>query len=256
MYDQSAPLHQVLARQAIQNAKEIEADHGELLERLKATLDAQFDLLRLTAWTLGDGELGSRGETEPVLFSALHKNTFVFFSSIDLVHRGFYGSACTLLRPIFEALVIAKYCSTASRANVFNKWRAGKYVHLVNEVLDQVRQPLVEIRLLWKGLHTLVHATKYAQQVEHEYVKVKKEVLATLGIVQVLLYWNHHLLTRHFLTRSSIYYTRSYGDRTRFESARAHERLLAKRARREIAGEGSRLLREYCAKWVAKRNGD
>lgn len=252
MYGDPKPLHQLLADQAIANSADIENDHGELIARLNACLDAQFELLRFTIWTLKDGEFGARGETEPILFLALHKNAFVFFSSIDLAKRGFYGPACTLLRPIFEALAIAKYCSITSESNVFKRWRAGKYVHLLKHVLDHITHPLTEMRTLWNGLNSLVHATKHAQQVEHQYAKTKKEVRATLGIIQVLLYWNHHLLTRHFLTRASIYYTRSYGDRLAFDNARARERALAKRMRKYIAGEGTRLVHEYCSKWVAK----
>ena len=255
MYRDSIPLHQLLADQGIANLKEIGKDYGASLARLNANLDAQFELLRFTIWTLRDGEFGARGEMEPILFSALHKNTFVFFSSIELAQRGFYGPACTLLRPIFEALVIAKYCSIALETRVFDRWRAGKYVHLLNDVLNQVSQPLPEMRTLWNGLHSLVHATKHAQQVEHEYSKTKKEVRATLGIIEVLLYWNHHLLTRHFLTQACIYYTRNYGDRVAFESARAHERAIAKRVRKGFAAEGATLVREYCSKWVAKPKG-
>jgi hypothetical protein len=231
------------------NSSEIKKFHQGLIDDMTSYLDGQYQVLRLTEWTLGNPELGGRGQAETILFSALHKNMFLFFSAIELVRRGLYGPACTLLRSIVESLVLAKFCAKARDPSVLNKWRTGKYVRLV-EVLDRISRPsFAETREIWKGLNGLVHATIYAQQVSMSYADVSKEIRATLGIIHVLLHWNYHLLTRHFLTASTIYYTRTYGDAVALANARATARTIASKTRREFSENGVRLVREYCANW-------
>jgi hypothetical protein len=165
-----------------------------------------------------------------------------------------YGPACTLLRSIVESLVLAKFCAKAEDPTVLNKWRAGEYVHLVNEVLNRISRPsFADTRSVWADLNRFSHATIYAQQVSGRFADVSKEIRATLGITSVLLYWNYHLLARHFLTRSAIYYTGTYGDSSAFKDARRHARALALQTRRSFAKDGARLVREYCAKWEIRQ---
>ena len=246
----ASPTYAHLVELTAANSSEVENFYKGLIDDMTSYLDAQYQVLRLTEWTLGNPELGGRGHVEAILFSALHKNMFLFFSAIELVRRGLYGPACTLLRSIVESLVLAKFCAKADDPTVLNKWRVGKYVRLVEDVLDRVSRPsFPETREIWKDLNRLVHATIYAQQVSMSYADVSKEIRATLGIIRVLLHWNYHLLTRHFLTASTIYYTRRYGDAAAFAEARGAARTIASKTRREFAETGARLVREYYANW-------
>jgi hypothetical protein len=247
------PLYWSLGSAAVANKAAVDAAYKTELRAMAQDFDAQFQLLSFVYWTAGNPELAGRGSTDVVLYSALHKNAVLFFSAIEMTRRGFYGPACTLLRPIVESLVLAKYCALADDTKVFEKWREGKYVHLVYDVLNRVDRPaLGYIRTHWKALHELVRATIYAQQIFYRYSEIEKEIRAVLGIIRVLLYWNYHLLTRHLLTPSKIYYTRTYGDHNAFEKARQRARTFARRARTQFVEDGSKLVREYCARWHLK----
>lgn len=245
-----SPIYAHLVELTTANSSEVEKFHKGLIDDMTSYLDGQYQVLRLTEWTLGNPELGGRGQAEAVLFSALHKNMFLFFSAIELVRRGLYGPTCTLLRSIVESLVLAKFCAKADNPSVLNKWRAGKYVRLVEDVLDHVSRPsFAETREIWRELNRLVHATIYAQQISMSYADVSKEIRGTLGIIRVLLHWNYHLLTRHFLTASTVYYTRTYGDSAALAEARRNVRTIASKTRGQFAENGARLVREYCANW-------
>jgi hypothetical protein len=220
---------------------------------MTAFLDAQYELLRLTFWTTQSDEFSRRGPAQAVLYSALHKNAFLFFSAIDLGRRGLYGPAATLLRPILEALTCAKYCAVAEDSSVFDTWRAGVHVSLRNHVLNRIDHPTTnEIGILWDGLNKMAHATIYAQQLTADFDHIEKEVHGVLAIIWILLAFNYHLLTRHFLTPTAIYYTIRFVDKSRFRLARERAKGMASTFRKSFGEDGRRFLRECCASWRLK----
>jgi hypothetical protein len=226
---------------------------GSRLAEMKLFLDAQYELLRLTFWTTHSDEFSGRGPAQPIIYSALHKNAFLFFSAIDLAQRGLYGPAATLLRPVLESLTCAKYCALAEDPSVLDAWRRGDHVRLTNHVLNRIDHPRIEeLRLLWGELNRMAHASIYAQQLTSDFDEIKKEVHSILGVACLLITFNYHLLTRYFLTAKAIYYTHSFGDKATFESARRNVRLLASSFRQSFSKDGRQFLKECCARWRLK----
>jgi hypothetical protein len=253
MFDPSKPLHQSLEDQCVATRAIADDIYRDYLSEIERFLDAQFELLDLTFWTTHSDEFSGRGPAQTILYSALHKNAFLFFASVDLTRRGLYGPACTLLRPVLEALAIAKYCALSNDTTVFETWRSGEYVSLTNQVLNRIGRPGIgEVRRLWKGLNNMAHASIYSQQISSDFGSIKKELHNTLVIIRMLLVFNYHLLTRHFLTPTTLYYTGSYGDKAKLDSARQRAREMARQIRKSFAKDGRQFLRECCASWQLK----
>ena len=253
MYKRGKPLYQLLTEESDATYRAVGGSYGNPLKAIIGALDLQFEILDHTAWSYGQSHFSGRDVTEPTLISALHKNTFLFFSAIELARRGLFGPANTVLRPIFEALIIAKYCQVSTDTAVFENWFAGKHVHLTNEVLNRIRRPAVdELRIFWKSLNQLSHATVYAQQISPTYKDIKNDIGVTLSLVQLLLCLNLHLLSRHFLTPATLRYTRLHGNAGALASARERARGLAETARKSFTRPGKQVVREYCATWEVR----
>lgn len=253
MYRKGKTLHEILASETAATEKSVATGFGNPLEMLSNLLDAEFEIVDNTAWLLGQRHLNGRSATEAAVFSAIHKNFFLFYSAINLAKSGLYGPAGTLLRPIFESLYIAKYCSLSKSELTFEKWRDGEYVHLTNEVFNRIKSSdLSETRILWKALNQLSHATVYAQQISASYGEIKVEIGICLSLVQVLAVLNQHLLTQHYLTPQVIRYTKIYGNPTAFEASRLRARKQTEVIRSGFTAEAKRVVREYISAWVIK----
>ena len=253
MFDPSKPLHQSLEDQCVATRAIVDEIYRDYLSEMVRFLDAQFELLDLTFWTTHSDEFSGRGPAQTILYSALHKNAFLFFSSVDLTRRGLYGPACTLLRPILESLAIAKYCALAKDTTIFDAWRRGEHVSLTNQVLNRIDRPSVdELKTLWNGLNKMAHASIYSQQISSDFGSIKKELHSTLAIIRMLLVFKYHLLTRHFLTPTALYYTASYGDKPKLDGARQRAREMAAKFRKSFGKAGRQFLRECCARWQLK----
>jgi hypothetical protein len=98
----------------------------------------------------------------------------------------------------------------------------------------------------------MTHASIYAQQLTLEFDHMRREVHGILAITRLLLTFNYHLLTRHFLTPTAIYYTSSYGDKSAFQTARQNAKALASTFRQSFGRDGKQFLRECCARWRLK----
>lgn len=253
MFESNGPLSASFREHCTNNREKIEGAYGSSIEAMTRFIDAQYELLRLTAWTGHSDEFSRRGPTQAILYSVLYKNAFLFLTAIDLARVGLYGPAGTLLRPVLEGLVCAKYCTLAEDEAVFNTWRAGNHVSLTHQVLKKIEYPTTdEMKVLWDGLNKMAHASIYAQQLASEFEDIKKEVHGILAIVHMLTVFNYHVLIRHFLTPTAIYYTASYGDKSALASARRTVRALATEARKLFGKDGKQFLRESCARWRLK----
>jgi hypothetical protein len=253
MYRQNNPLRHILASETIKTQESVAAEFGAPLEILADLFDAQFEIVGNTAWLLGQQHLSGRNDTEAAVFSAIHKNFFLFHSAITLAQSGMYGPAGTLLRPIFESLYIAKYCALSKNDRVFTRWIKGEYVHLTNEVFNRVKNSSFhETRNFWKVLNGLSHATVYAQQISASYEEIKTEIGVCFSLIQILSVLNHHLLARHYLTSQFIRYTRIHGDHTAFETARARARDKVASIRSSLTKDAKQVVREYVSAWEIK----
>jgi hypothetical protein len=253
VFDADKSLTQSLQERCDRARCQIQELYSTWLAEMNGFLDAQYELVRLTFWTTHSDEFSGRGPAQTIIYSALHKNVFLFFSAIELAERGLYGPAATLLRPILESLTCAKYCALAEDPSVLETWRRGDDVSLTNHVLNRIDHPSVgELRFLWAELNKMTHASIYAQQLTADFDEIKKEVHSVLSVARLLLAFNYHVLSRYFLTAKAIYYTRTFSDKAAFDVARQNARSVALTFRQSFAKDGKRFLKECCASWRLK----
>lgn len=253
MYNTGKPICEYFNHESNKTAERVEAEFGHQVNLCIKLINAQFQILERASWTFAQTHFSGRGVAEPALISSLHKGMFLFYSTINLTKRGFYGPGNALLRSIFESLVIAKYVSVSPSTSVFDSWIDGEQIHLTNHVFNRIKSPKIpELMILWKSLHKSTHATVFSQQVYLEYSEIKTAIAVTLSIIQLLLCMNQHLLGTHFLTSSTIRYTQMYGDAEEFKQVRHDARELTKELREGFTKFGRQIVREYCASWKLK----
>jgi hypothetical protein len=253
MYQQGKTLEQSISRESVRTQKSVTEDFGVQFKMIANLLDYQFEIVNTTAWLLGQQHLSGRNETEVAVFSAVHKNFFLFYAAITLSKSGMYGPAETLLRPIFESLYIAKYCALSKSRLTFDRWIEGEHVHLTNEIFNRIKSSaLPETRALWKALNKLSHASVYAQQISANYKEIKNNIGICLALIQILAVLNHHLLARHYLTPQVIRLMKVYGDSEAFETARVSARKQVANIHSILTSNAKRVVREFVSTWEIK----
>lgn len=246
----TATLENILSEHELTNSAKVKAVYGHHVVGLQDELEAHYRIINETAFLLGPNAFTGNRKTESALLSCIHKGFFLYHAVLLLTCKGLYGPARTLLRSIFEALVIAKYCTVENSTILLEKWESGAYINLNNDVFNKIKNVTIsEMRFFLKSLHELTHATTKAQQVTMEFEEIRKEILSNFSLMQLLLSCTYHLLSRHWLTPSTVYYTQMYANKASFSEARRIARETSKSNRKHFTAAGRRLLREYCATW-------
>jgi hypothetical protein len=251
MYQGNTALFDEFILQGRRTTKAVEHRFKQGPSDIVNLLEIQYTVARSIVWLLGYHHLSGQRQTEQAVFSAFHKNLFLFFSALDLTKKGLYGSANSLLRTVYEALLIGKYCSVRDKPGTFEKWASGDHVHVTNEILNRIKKPdIPEMREMWRALNKLAHATIYSQQITVRYEEIAEEIGITLSLIQMLLDCNWHLLNRHWLTPRIVRLTQLYGDKERFDGACFRARELARKCRRSFTKPSKQFVREYTSTWT------
>ena len=201
-------------------------------------------------WILGNTYLSNLGPAETPIFSALIKNEFALYSCLRLTDLGLYGSARTLLRSVFEALMIAKFASVSQSEEFIEKWTSGQIIYFSKAILKKIENPrLDEIGSLWGLLCEFSHATIYAQQVELDFENIEKEISINYSLIMIFLCWSHHLLNRHFVTSSMEYYTSRYRQDSDLKSIKATAKESIGLIKKPLTKSSKKAIREYVAAW-------
>lgn len=243
-------LEDIFSESEVANVAKVgELYHSHVL-MLKNELEAHYQIMNQTAFLMGPNAFTIVKKADSAILSSIHKGFFLYHSVLSLTTKGFYGPGRTLLRSIFEALVIAKFCNVDETEHLHDRWKAGEYVNLNKDIFNKIKNfETQEMRTFWKGLHELTHATTCSQQITAEFEFIKTELLLNFSLMQMLLSCSYHLISRHWLTPSTVYYAERYGDKESFLKARRVAREISKFNRKNFTEEGKRLLRQYCAGW-------
>lgn len=96
--------------------------------------------------------------------------------------------------------------------NLINKWSEGQHINLSREILGKITTPNIQtLKDFWGMLHAYVHSTKYAQQVSLDLDNNLYEIEFNFVFIQILLECFYHLLNRHLINPSVVYYANLYG---------------------------------------------
>jgi hypothetical protein len=233
--------------------KEINEKCKEQISLIKRLLNIEYEIASpyMRVFKMG---LPAKG-VYPLSFSCFHKNLFSIYAALDLTERGFHGPARPNMRHAYEALLITKYCSTAQNKSLFEKWMAGKPIHISREVFAEVVTPKTDtLREFWLLLCSYTHASKYAQQVHFAMYDEKPfyDVLLNFVFIRMLLECNYHILVSHLATSRIKYYVNYYGDSTLVSSAKRDIKKLFSKSRKEMLPLPKRTIADFKKKWILK----
>ncbi|MBD2450684.1 hypothetical protein H6G76_26855 [Nostoc sp. FACHB-152] len=66
----------------------------------------------------------------------------------------------------------------------------------------------------------------------------------------MLLRCNYHLINKHYVTNSMVYFAKAYhSDQDEFQSRRDAAKIAAQTATNYMSKEGQQLIKEYCRAW-------
>lgn len=130
-----------------------------------------------------------------------------------MTRNGLYGPARTLLRHVFEYLVVAKYCALSEDNRVFDRWDAGDTVYFTKGVLNKIVTPdISELKDFWRLMCKYSHSTTTSQQVTVEWEGSEDDIYVTLCFVRALLECQYHLLNSILITKSMRSFALRYDD--------------------------------------------
>lgn len=237
------------------NSKRIKINFGADITRARRFIDLQYRLASEYAW-LFDSPAGAKiSDVNTVLFGSFHKGLIALTASIDLTSRGLIGPARPLLRWVFEACLIAKFCSSHPSSDVYDRWVDGHDVSLTFAVLKKLNKPSPkEFSELWKLLCQYTHSSVFAMQVDMSEKSTNEEFGFNIVITDLLLAWLYHLLNRHIITSSMEYYQCRYRNREVVRNLRAQAKVLIGDSKKQFEKPTSQLLKDFCISWATKEN--
>lgn len=189
----------------------VDVEYGHDIQLLKLGMNHLYAIATQFAWLFNAPHIAAQNRATTLLFSALHKNLIALHTSLKLTRVGLYGPARSMLRHVYEALLIAKFCAVSHDTTLYERWKEGDVVYLTNGVLKKIRSPDIEaFSDFWGLLSNYSHATVYAQQISLNIKSTPNEVPLNLVYLRILLECQSHLLGRHLITPSMRYYNQRY----------------------------------------------
>lgn len=188
-------------------------------------------------------------ETHSIVLSAIYKNFYIFYSAVELLKKGLYGSSRVLLRQSFEFLIIGKFCALTNNDKVFKNWQEGKTVYFGKEILKNINKPDTdEIKNFWIFLCKFAHSTNVSQQVGINWEDDKNEIKFTFGLIQILLECHYHLLNSILLPNSIKSFVAYYDDNV-IKKCKSEINEIFKINRINYSKVSKKLIRDFKSKW-------
>jgi hypothetical protein len=201
-------------------------------------------------YKIGDAQPHPANE---VIFACVVRSALNLHTSHSLTMSGLFGPARPLLRLVFEALMIAKYCATDPTSDVYDRWIDGIDIYFTHAVLKKLAQRRTdEFERLWKVLNLWSHATIQEGQGTMRIENTRPEALLNLGLSNVFLHWMYHLIFSHIVTPTVRYYGEAYGTYTQGTQARARLKVTLKGQRGTLSKESIALVRDFQTTWKIK----
>lgn len=224
---------------------------SDRLSAIQECIDTQYEYVKLFYGFLGKCNLTQHGDAETPIVSAVIKNEIALYSGLILTVDGLYGSGLALLRSVYESLIIAKFASLRQSDNLISKWIAGETIYFSNAVLKKIVAPeLAELKIIWETLCPVSHATIYSYQVTTKFEEIENEISANLAILAMLLGCNFHLINKHYVTDSMVYFAKTYQSNEReFQRRRDAAKTATRTATKFLSRQGRQVIKEYSRAW-------
>ncbi|MFC4299864.1 hypothetical protein ACFO0J_17615 [Castellaniella hirudinis] len=229
------------------------SDSVTLIER---ALNLLYRITSHYAWLLHASHIAKMNEASKGIFAAIHKNQVALYSSLRLTQRGLHGPARAILRHVFEAQIIAKYCAVSDDRDLYTRWRTGEEVRFSPGILKKIKKPSVDaFRTFWGDMSSFVHATVYAQQVTINIRNSPEDIDVNFVFLKTLLNCQAHLLTAHLITPSMHYYAKRYSGAGAVPALKKELRYLLSETKMQVSPLPRKIIRNYCATWEIAPQG-
>lgn len=246
----SDDLSKILAERCAEVEGNFDRKYSDLHSLLVRLMDNTYRIACHHVWMLGNPSIVKLPKNRKVIFAAVHKNFFVFYSAIELAKQGLFGPSRTLLRHIFEYLMIAKFCAVSEDSHVFEKWEKGDTVYFTNGVLKKIAKPDKEEFVdFWSMLCAFSHSTTVSQQTGVDWEAGESEILATFSLIRALLECHYHILNSLLITGSMRRFAERYDDKGELKRRRAEAREILKVTRKLLGGKARGLVRDFTTSW-------
>lgn len=200
---ESLPLSDILSKKITDVEIAFDKELGSHFKALKKIMDNTYNLSSHHIWLFDTPHLVELPKNKSVIFAAIHKNFFVLHSALNLTRSGLFGPARTLLRHVFEYLVVAKFCAVSEDDRVFERWDSGDTVYFTNGVLKKITKPdNTELKDFWHLMCQYSHSTNSSQQVSIEWNGSEDDIYVTLCFIRAMLECQYHLLNSVLITKS------------------------------------------------------
>lgn len=190
-----------------------------------------------------------------ILFSAYHKSTVNLATSFYLTKHGLWGACRSLIRQVFEFLIIAKYSSIENEFKIFDLWIKGEQITVSKAVFNKLLHPLPDIfKEFWGLTSDYSHATIYSSQVSFELKSNVHEFRLNFVYIEMMLECQFHLLISHIVTPSINYYLKAYGE-DRYNKIIELKKLLNNNfqdSKINMEVNAKKLVKDYRSKWILK----
>lgn len=183
------------------------------------------------------------------------KASWLLYNAHQLLLRGQYGIANTLLRQIYEYLLIGKYFYKKQDEALSEKWLNERSFDVYDKVLRLLKSPVKSsLCEFWKVLCIPTHAGTSSVQIALDARYNQLEIKMSYHIVLLLLCCKHGLVNCFYSNRKLI--------RILKIGAGVYKELLELREKsiclvNEIAGQfsekGIKVLKAYRSPWVFKK---
>ncbi len=234
-----------------ENATAVDNEHRRDIALLRSGMDCLYAMVSQHTWVFNAPGIAIQNKATTVLFSTLHKNLIALHTSLKLTRLGLYGPARSILRHVYESLLIAKFCSVSHDTSLYEKWKEGNSVYLSKGILKKIYSPdIAPFSEFWGLLSDYSHATVYAQQVHLNVRSVPDEVPLNLVYLRILLDCLSHLVGSHLITPSMRYYTKRYRRGPDLLPAlRAELQQILSESRSTLLEQPRTIIRNYRATW-------
>ena len=247
-----------------QNIKSISTKYIRQIQGIEKLIEIQSKIASyfVGLWNAPGMAIKSHRELLPMLFISFHKNFFSFYSAYKLTTQGLFGPARPLMRNIFEALMISKFCYLSDNPTVLKKWDSGQIVYFSNSILKKIINPSPKpFYDFWGIICDQSHATKSAMQFTLELIEEDElsNVLGNFAVLAALLECNYHLLNSLLITPELYNMAKYYISRYSFKENKFMIPELRKTAHKEfkknrgyLSSEAISLIWAYRRKWDIK----
>lgn len=219
--------------------------NSEMFDLFHTLFNNQLEIINLNFILLDY----KKNDFSEIILSLCYKNLISLISAVELIKKGFIGSAKIIFRNVYESLLIGKLIGVTEDKNYYAKWYNGEQFSMRREIFQKLENKISEESIeFWDILNKYTHSTIYSQRFMLDIDSTELENCNT--ILTALVAMNHHLLN-NFVSRYYDYYLNYYGGQY-YKELKVTSKKSLSHAKSMIDPRCKKVIKDYSAKWILK----